>query len=435
MRRAEHVVLINPPSPWLISDRDLPPLGLLYLAASLREHGVSVEVCDLAGEDVERSVIPTGDLYGIGFTTPQYGVVKRLVDMLACRQNAYIVLGGPHCSALPVRTQKELEPDLLLAGEADWSLVDFVQGRDKAAIPGAVYWDLERDGWNVNPLPVVPFDMLPMPARDLVYFDDYAKIKTFTSFGCMREASVITARGCPYDCAFCGQRCITGGRVRYRTVQQVVDEVRLLKYRYGVDQVNFVDDTFNLDMFRVADLCERLKGMDVVWHCLARADRFTLDTAQRLYEGGCRSVTFGFESGSDRILAAMNKHLTARRSLEAAVDAKAAGLAVRAQMIVGFPGETDETVEETAAFVRRAPVDKWGFHIFAPLPGSPAWHDPEAYGLELDKEAVDFEHGFTTIGRPGEWDETLVVAKEWLNHLTAVAKGRNTYEGVAKCTP
>ena len=287
MKRAEHIVLINPPSPWLISDRDLPPLGLLSLAASLREAGIEVEVCDLAGRPAGW-IIPDGDLYGIGFTTPQYEVARNVVEWLR-RRGAQIVIGGPHTSALPCHTLMDLSVDAAFVGEADWALVDYVQGRRLCEIPGLVW--REPDGRpHVNPPPRVAVDLLPMPARDLIDIDAYHRADTFSYLGGRREGYVQTARGCPFNCAFCGQRCVTGGRVRYRTIEQVVDEVRVLRDRYGCDQVYFEDDTFNVDRNRLAALCAALEGLYVTWHCLLRADLVEEWIPQTLYRAGCRGL-------------------------------------------------------------------------------------------------------------------------------------------------
>lgn len=430
-RRAERVVLINPPSPWLISDSDMPPLGILYLASNLREHGIPVEVLDWSGqsEGEWRLDMDWDTVYGIGFTTPHYPVVKRIVEKFEL-QNFHLVLGGPHCSALPVRTLNELRPWGVFRGEADWSLVDYIMGRDLDCIPGLVW----RDGSgqiHENPdLPRVAVDLLPFPARGMIDIDKYDIIDTYAYVGGRREGHIITGRGCPHNCAFCAQRTVTGGRWRERSVESVVAEVTLLRDRYGCDQILFPDDTFNVRSDRVRALAEQLGCLGVTWHCLCRVDGMTPSLARDMHAGGCRNVIFGFETGSDKMLCAMNKHTTVAQNMEAARICHDAGIAVRAQMIVGFPGETDQTVNETAEFVRNAAVDKWGFHAFVPLPGSPVWNDPEKYGLDLDKEAVDFSSGFATIGRPGEWRGHPTKTQEWIALLTEIAKGKNAYEGL-----
>jgi len=122
----------------------------------------------------------------------------------------------------------------------------------------------------------------------------------------------------------------------------------------------------------------------------------------------------------------MNKRLTAEDNLRAAELVDKAGMTIRGQMIVGFPGETDETIAETEAFIKAAPVTKWGLHAFVPLPGSDVWNYPEKYGLEIDKKNEDFTAGYHTIGKSGEWakvwgDET----RDWLVYLRQVAAERN----------
>lgn len=421
------IILINLPSPWLISDTDLPPMGLMSLAATLREAGVDVQIWDLAGKSFELScyAIPVAEVYGIGFVTPQYAMAKRMVERIRLVQGqSKIVLGGSHVSALPGRTVQELSPDVAFAGEADWALVDYMQGRDPEFIPGAISFD-----GHVNPLPQVQPDLLPMPARDLLDVDKYHFLDTFGYVGGTREGYIQTARGCPYNCAFCGQKCVTGGRVRNKTMDQIVAEVRVLKHRYGCDQIYIEDDTFNLNPARAKQISYALEFSNMAWHCLMRADRVSRGLLEVMYNAGCQAVVFGFESGSESILQRMRKRLTVDQALRAAELCQSVGIKVRAQMIVGFPGETDETIQETERFVRTAAVDKWGFHSFVPLPGSDVWNNPEDYGLELDTATADFEHGFTTIGRPGEWDQTFV-RKEWLERLTSIAEGRNIWEGM-----
>jgi len=426
----DSITLINPPSPWLISDVDLPPLGLLSLAASLREHDIEVHVADLAGKEEWREGplpgFPRADWYGIGFTTPQYAYVKELVDLLP---RSRTIVGGAHASSLPKRTLEELGIAAVFCGEADWALADFIQGRDWERIPGLVY--RARDGVYQNPLPHVVPSLLPFPARDLVDIDRYHEVKTFSYVceGASREGYVYTGRGCPFRCAFCAQDKVTGGRARWKTVQQVVDEVKLLLYRYGCDQIYFQDDTFNLDRARVMELCDAFRWLRFRWHCLCRANPLTLDTLRAMYSAGCRAIVFGFESGSNRILEAMNKGLSVEQNLRAAEMCHEVGIRVRAQMIVGFPGEDEESIAETEQFVREAKVDKWGFHAFVPLPGSDVWGNPEKYGYELDKD-TDFEGGFTTIGKPGEWEGHSPQVVEWLERLNAVAGDTAIWRGM-----
>jgi radical SAM superfamily enzyme YgiQ (UPF0313 family) len=139
-------------------------------------------------------------------------------------------------------------------------------------------------------------------------------------------------------------------------------------------------------------------------------------------------VTFGIEHGSDDILALIGKETNRETNLRSVRAAKSAGLRVRAQMIVGLPGETDQTVEATAQFMREAPADSYGVHIFVPLPGSPIWADPDKYGFEIN-EVATFDL-YQTIGRPDEWTAHKIhknpeQVAEWAGYLRDVAGERN----------
>lgn len=432
--RFEKVVLVVLPSPWLISDRDVPPLGVLYLAASLKLAGIAVQVCDLAGLPEERWRIPRADLYGISLTTPQFPYAKRVIDKLRNRGDGTIVAGGPHVSALPKHSFVDLGLDYGFIGEADLALPSFILGRAPEEVEGLVY--RAAGGLTVNPLPAVDVSSLPLPARGLIDIASYQSIGTnrYVERNARREGYVLTGRGCPYRCAFCGQRAVTGGRVRQRPIASVIPEVYELLTRYSCDLIYFEDDTFNLSRPRVLELCRAFRRLDFCWHCLCRPDRVDAGMLQAMHDAGCRNVTFGFESGSNFILQRMQKGVGVEDSLHAAELVDRAGMTVRGQMIVGFPGETDETIRETEGFIRSAPVAKWGFHAFVPLPGSPVWDEPEKYGLVLDKRSLDFSAGFHTIGRPQEWLKILAPneakVRVWLKHLISVAKERNIFEGM-----
>lgn len=414
------MVLVQLPSPWLISDRDLPLLGILYLAASLRQKGVEVQVADLIGLPEGHWHIPEGDVYGISLVTPQVPYAQKVIQYLRRRtkQKTTIVVGGPHVSALPQWSLNHLDADYAFVGEADIEFPRFIKEGARPATKSKVIVMCDP----------VDVTRLPLPARDLVdirSFHGGGRIHSYVK-DFKYEGSMITGRGCPYNCAFCGQRAITQGNVRFNPVQTVIKEVRELIERYECDLIYFEDDTFNSSRERVLALCEAFLQVGFDWHCLCRADLVEPIMLQAMRDAGCKNITFGFESGSDRILGLMNKRTTAVANLRAAKLVTEAGMIVRGQLIVGFPGETDESIAETEALINSAPVTKWGLHAFVPLPGSDTWRYPEKYGLVIDKDGETFTEGYHTIGMPGEWakvwsDKTL----EWLAHLRQVAAERN----------
>jgi radical SAM superfamily enzyme YgiQ (UPF0313 family) len=221
-------------------------------------------------------------------------------------------------------------------------------------------------------------------------------------------------------------------RVRYRPAEDVVAEMRHLLRRYRVQRFYLFDDIFIIDRRQVLRLCDRFEELQAElpfdWHCLARTDILHDGLFERMRRAGCRQVTFGVEHVSDRILTLIEKHTTKADNYRAILAAKRAGLRVRAQLIVGLPGETDETVAELGDFIREGLADSIGVHIFVPLPGSPVWEHPERFDFRFKRDAT-FRH-YQTIGRPGEWaadqiHENPAQIRAWAEHLRTLAGQRN----------
>mgnify|MGYP001613034196 FL=1 len=416
------VILINPPSPWLLSDREVPPLGLLEIAAYLRGNNVNVEFCDLAGLPEKYWFIPDGEIYGITCATPHYSLVVKIVKKLKERQpNCLVVLGGFHPTVEPERTLRDTKSDIVIKGEGEQAMLDIVNGKRERIVTSPLVEDINK---------------IPMPAWDMIDMYDYVKMGTNAVIGQTpnnKEGKILSVRGCPFDCGFCAQAAVSKRRMRYKTVERVIKEIKFLNARYGCDRIYFNDDTFIVDDKRTIELCTALKeihdqGILYDWHCLTRADRTDPEMFRIMYESGCRQVTYGIETGSQKILDIIEKQTTVEENMNAVIVAKEAGLKVRAQMIVGLPGETQETVEETAEFIRRAPADSFGMHIFVPLPGCQIWYDPDRYDFPINKETM-FEY-YHTIGNRGEEDAAYLHKNpkqiiEWKNYLVKVIGERN----------
>ncbi len=424
------IVLVQLPSPWLISDRDLPLMGLLYLAARLKQWDVEVQIADLVGVPEDKWYIPEGDVYGFSMTTPQAPLAKKAIELVRNRtaHKVTVIVGGAHVSALPEWSLKHLDADYAFVGESDNALVAFMKDLPLEEVDGLCWY---KDGvYTQNKMPVVELDSLPLAARDMVDIRSFHQvgINRYVKDGVVREGYLQTGRGCPYDCAFCAQAAITGRRARYFPDQTLIDDITELREKYEVDLIYIEDDTFNINRRRVLHLCELFTKLDFPWHCLCRADNMDDEIATAIASAGCQNVTFGFETGSPRILKAMRKAEKVDHAYIAIDAVKKAGMGIRGQMIVGFPGETDETIAETEAFVRAVEVDRFGFHAFVPLPGTHVWRNPKHYGLEIDLDSEDFATGFHTIGKPGEWAKVWgdqSQTRDWLSHLRGVADARN----------
>jgi radical SAM superfamily enzyme len=229
-----------------------------------------------------------------------------------------------------------------------------------------------------------------------------------------------------HNCAFCASKKIHTRNVRYRKVDSVIAELDVLVNQYDVRLVNFMDDTFILNKPRVYEICTEIRKYwnEVLnWFFLTRTDCVDYDLFCEMKRSGALSVTFGFETGSNKMLKVLNKGATVQQSYQAIKVTKDAGLKIRGQLMVGIPTETDEDVEQTATFIKNSPeVDTFGLHLFQPLPGSDIWDNPEQFGIEVDPDS-DFST-FHTIGRPGEEIADKVVLERF-NYLKDIIGNRN----------
>jgi anaerobic magnesium-protoporphyrin IX monomethyl ester cyclase len=217
--------------------------------------------------------------------------------------------------------------------------------------------------------PMIPdLDALPFPARALLPNASYIR------HGKKKEGhsttTVLSTRGCPFACEFCSN-VIFGSSFRERSPEKVVDEIEVA-LSLGYDRVSFSDDVFTLKRDRLMRICAeiRRRGLHFKWDCLSRVDAMDFDMAREMRAAGCTRIYFGIESGNDGILRLMKKNITANQARQAVESAHQAGLEVGAFFILGYPGDTDDTVLETLRFATSLPIDYLGLTMPYPLPGA-----------------------------------------------------------------
>ena len=298
------IVLIIPPSPWLISDTDLPFLGILYISSYLKQYGHEVQICDLSGLSEVDWKIPIGDVYGITGTTPNFIYIKTIVSTLKQREpHKLVVVGGAHATTLPEHVLQNTMADVCVIGEGEKTMAEIAQQMLLSDIKGIVYKQGNQIFYNdKRPLPE-DLDKFPYPDLDAIDFYKYGKSQTFKYLlGECLEGVAMTSRGCPYNCSFCASYYINGGKVRYHSIERIVNEIKMMVKKYGVKLIYFVDDTFVVNRKRILDICEAIKGIRVHWHCLNRVDCCYPDVLKAMKDSGCLQVVIGFESGSNKML-------------------------------------------------------------------------------------------------------------------------------------
>lgn len=393
------VLLISTPHP--LEENPLPPLSLAYLAAALERSGHEVRILDFLvmpyrAEKIRQALDEfTPEMIGATCVTMNYPIAARMLRQ--CKQaapEATTVIGGPHVSFTAEETLLAAHwIDFVVMGEGERTIVELARavesGRGHQDVRGIAF---AADGAIARtpsrPL-VADLDGLPLPARRLIPISRYHALGV--------PCTVITSRGCPYGCLFCSAHRMFGRRVRFREPCAVVDEIEMVRQDLGFRLINIVDDTFTANHTHVAGICEEMmrRNLDIAWSAYARVDTMSRDIARLMRRAGCTTVLFGLESADEHILKGIGKGITPevmRRGVSMATDE---GMKAYASFIIGLPGETAGTIEETMAFaadVNSRTGAEYGFHMLAPLPGTELYDRPSAYGLRfLTRDWADFD--------------------------------------------
>ena len=335
----------------------------------LEKHGIKVVVSD---QPDRIGDIPGADVYGITCTTPTYREVCRLTKALKNETNSIVVVGGVHASVLPERTLQDTGCDRVLVGESEYS---FLHLCNRAGSLRSC--KVEHPIISVPPLN--DLDALPFPARHLFPFDHVVDVSGIHGQEPgERATTMITSRGCPYHCSYCCKVPQTAV-VRYRSPENVVQEVQSVQYEFGVHHLRFVDDVFTLSRERTMRLCGLLKPLEITWACITRADLIDSVMLEAMKDAGCKEVHIGVESFSQRILDLMNKNIKVGTIVKGIEKIKRAGLICKVYLMYGFPSETDADVAITKKYFEQVKPHRFTLSKFALLPGSDLWYAPPVW--------------------------------------------------------
>lgn len=411
------VLLVNAPVNNTSSDGHAglhPPLGLGYIGAVLRERGHIVSARDLNVTGMNSAVVKRAidlseaDVLGVSAHTETYPNALRIAKTAKeVDPNITVLLGGPHATVNDLAAAKNDVVDFVVRGEGEQTIAELVdtitKGDSTEEVAGVTF---ERHGKTIQtPERAYIQDPteLPFPARDLFPLDLYE-----------HPGNMLFSRGgCPFGCHFCAVNSIWGdGSRRYRAVEDVLQEVKLLVDQYGVDQINFADDTFTLRRDRTKALLDGLESLETNhqfdFTCSTRVDLVDDALLKSLAEAGCSGVQFGVEAGSQTILDAIGKNISlteAREAIETAVDLD---MDVLASFMFPHPDDTAQTIHQQANFMRE--VKDTGAAISlaftTPYPGtvydkyvqdgeievrSEDWDEYDAKHLMIDTKNLTFE--------------------------------------------
>jgi len=367
--KGRNITFVHTPCPELDDDRVEPPQGILSLASFMKENQIPCQICDLSGvpEEDWRSSLSAGDVYGFSTYSVNYHRTLRIRDIAkSINPDAITIAGGPHVSGIPRDCAKDF--DVIIRGEAELALLD-VMGRIQGGESVAGIFQAD---------PVADLDQLPFPDYGMIDIRSYHRIVEG-----LPSISIVSSRGCPYNCPFCNSRVFSRGKLRFRSPGNVVREIRQLMDRYGTRTFRFNDDLFTFSPDRIAEMTAALKPLNILYRVFARSSSMTRQAAEQLYESGCRHVAIGTEHMAAKMLEILKQKTTQQDNIEALKNCKRAGLKVRIYLLLGFPGETEETIRESISVLLDCEFDEFIVYAFIPYPGTAMWSSPEIWGAEI----------------------------------------------------
>ena len=409
MSNVKKVLLIAPP--WIRFfglDTPSPPLGLCYIGAVLEKSGYEVKMYngdfartgvgatsfsgmtgsytaylqDLHNEEhpiwkeVTKLVFDEkADIVGITCRTPTYGSALRVSEIVKkVDSTTPVVFGGVHPTTLPAETVQNETVDIVVRGEGEYTFLDLVRNlHNLEGVLGITWKDKRRVIHNADRPPIKNLDELPFPAKHLVHDVNH----------CPPEAlgQIFASRGCPYRCVFCASHKVWSRVVRYRSPQNIVDEIQSLSR--GVKSFSFEDDSFTLNKKLVFEVCDLLmeRRLGVRWRCETRVDLTTRDLVKKMKQAGCEEIYLGLESGDEETLKRIKKGITTDQMRQAVAAIRDEGIYFSAFLMIGFPWETEESIKNTLSLMDELKPFRVTMSVTTPYPGTELYDICNAGGL------------------------------------------------------
>lgn len=403
-------LLINPPYPF--TEWPNMPLGLSYVAAVLEKNEVEVQVLDLLVSQYSEEKVRLcmaefrPEVVGITAVTMNYPASSNILKL--CKrfdENVMTVIGGPHVTFCAEQTLREAPwIDVVVRAQGEYTMLDIVRGRKPAEIDGIVF----RDGDGIVTTGDRPWtenlDDIPFPARHLF---PLAKYRAFNAGG-----SLITGRGCPFNCIFCAGHRMTGRRVRLRDPKLVVDEMQMIQ-ELGFKEIYIEDDLLTLNHAHVQAICDEIlgRGLRIRWNAFSRVDTITRELLKTMKQAGCYGLVFGVESGNQEILNRVKKKITLKKVKQAVAMTKEMGLSAVTSFILGLPGETRKTMRQSYDLAKSLNAP-YCLHVLAPFPGTEVREKAKDYGITIltdDWSKYDANRVVTTTSGAGAKDVQQVL--------------------------
>lgn len=398
-----------------IAGVQFPPLPLMYVATVLKKDGFEVDVLDAQGEGLGLSEVEQRiGQYDVVFLISATMSYSEDAEVLEClkRKNPRLItiIFGSHATFLPNEALKRTSVDIIVRKESEYVIRDlvraFVQGGDAwKKVPGIGF---RQDGVVVlNPdYPYIDnLDELPIPDRaflpkDVHYYNPIVRHAEWTT--------ALSSRGCPSRCTFCTSPSYYGPRYRARSAENVFEEILYLR-DLGFKEIFYRDELFTIDKKRVFDICNKIieAKVEISWICSVKASTSSFEMLKAMKEAGCRFIRVGVESGVQEILNNVKKDVKVEQVENTFRWARQLKIDTHAHMMLGMPGETEETVAQTFEFIKKINPSTITYGIMTPYPGTeiyrevlaadPAFGDGTSVDIRSIHTNASFSKNFTKL--------------------------------------
>ena len=396
-----------------------PPLGIAYIAATLRNAGYTVSIIDANAENLSNYDIVqllkqyNTDLVAISCNySPLHNPTLRLSGRIKAEFDIPVIVGGNHATAMAEKILLSTHTiDYVVLGEGERVMLNLIQALETDTPVHQIEGIAFRVGNTVYRTPDAPLiedlDLIPDPAYDLLPMEKYTRY------------NIITSRGCPFRCTYCASNIIFRRKVRYRSPKRVVDEIEFLIQRYGLKHFWFSDDTFTTNTGYTLSLLDEMqrRALKITWSCLTRIDVVKREVLERMKESGCSYISYGIESGNQHQLDAIGKKITTTEILQTLELTHDVGIVQYGFFIVGFPGESKESIMDSFALIMNSKLDGAAFNILIPLPGTQMMEYLVRNRL-IDPDIIQWDFLFARTPDESHESYSANLASNWTDNLT-----------------
>ncbi|MBP7652806.1 radical SAM protein [Candidatus Dependentiae bacterium] len=358
----------------------IPPTGIGYIGAYLKSQGIDVRIYDLMFEidnlNQIRDIIEkeNPEIIGIGSTSPQFSAALAIAKIIKKVDNKIkVVFGGPHPTSLPEETISYPEIDIVAVGDGEITMLEICSGIKLDSIKG-IYYKNEKNTYFTGDREIeYNLDKFPFPLYEQLAMDRYS------SFYFGKSMGIISGRGCPFQCTFCASKIIDKGIYRFRSAENIVEEMNYLYEHYGFKKFSFWDDTFTLRKDRVVELCSKLASnkYKFKWTCNTHINTVDSELLKIMADTGCKIIHIGIESGNNEILKNIKKGIKLDKVRQVIDWAHSYKIIVYGFLMIGLPGDTKDSINQTINFAVKNKVDLAQFSLLTPLPGTEVWTQAE----------------------------------------------------------